>query len=162
MIEWRDVVGFPGYKVSNAGHVQGPLKVLNQRPDRKGYLFVSMRRGGLLVKRTVARLVAEAFIGPRPSGDVVRHIDGCNTNNTPANLVYGTPSQNEHDKRRHGTAPIGANHPAARLTYQQVREIRATYRPYDRKRGGAVLARKFGVTQSCISMVVRGINWAGV
>jgi len=162
MIEWRDVVGFPGYKVSNAGDVKGPLKVLNQRADRKGYLSVSMRRDGVLHKRTVARLVAEAFLGPRPDGQQVRHKSGIKTDNRFSNLEYGTQADNEHDKRRHGTAPIGENHPAAKLTGQQVIDIRARCIRYDRTHGESAIAREYGLSQYTIGKIVSRQLWSHI
>ncbi len=42
----------------------------------------------------VHALVALAFIGPRPDGYDVMHIDGTRTNNAVGNLRYGTRSEN--------------------------------------------------------------------
>src|SRR5699024_9822191 len=51
----------------------------------------------------VHSLVAESFIGARPEGMEVCHSDGNKTNNHVANLRFGTSSDNELDKVRHGT-----------------------------------------------------------
>ena len=48
-------------------------------------------------------LVALAFLGTRPDGFDVRHLDGDRLNCALANLAYGTRSENQRDKRRHGT-----------------------------------------------------------
>lgn len=58
---------------------------------------------GRLRSRKVATLVAEAFIGPRPPGTVVRHDDGDHTNDAASNLIYGTVAENVKDTVRHGT-----------------------------------------------------------
>ena len=158
MIEWRRVKEFPMYEVSNTGHVRGRHGVLKLRADAKGYLFASLR-DGKVHKRAVARLVAEAFIGPRPEGHVVRHKDGIKAHNIPANLLYGTSAENEHDKRGHGTAPIGERHPAAKLTDGQVAEIRRRYIPYHPKHGGSAMGREYGVSQNTISKVVNNKLW---
>ena len=50
----------------------------------------------------VASLVAFAFIGPRPDGNVVRHLDGNKDNNRADNLAYGTHQDNADDDRRLG------------------------------------------------------------
>jgi hypothetical protein len=42
----------------------------------------------------VHQLVAEAFLGPRPDGYVVYHIDEDATNNVPDNLKYTTRAEN--------------------------------------------------------------------
>lgn len=160
MEEWRAIVGFPGYEVSNAGRVKGQRGELKLREDRKGYLFAVLSRDGTQAKRGVARLVAEAFVGPRPAGQVVRHRDGVKSRNVPDNLVYGTQVENEADKRLHGTAPIGVQHPAAKLTEEQVRQVRARYVRMSQTSGGTALAREFGVSAHLISMIVRGKLWS--
>ena len=39
-------------------------------------------------------LVALVFIGPRPEGKQINHIDGVRPNNSANNLEYVTPSEN--------------------------------------------------------------------
>lgn len=128
MVEWKEITGFPGYEVSNNGQVRRGTSIKAQFADRKGYLSVRLWMHGKSHTRFVARLVAAAFIGERPEGMVVCHINGIKDDNHVENLKYGTPTENEHDKRRHGTAPIGERHPAAKLTEDKVLTIRARYR----------------------------------
>ncbi|MCM3521739.1 HNH endonuclease [Curtobacterium sp. P97] len=47
------------------------------------------------------RLVAQAFVAPY-FGDLVRHLDGDQTNNSAANLAWGTAQDNTDDRKRHG------------------------------------------------------------
>jgi hypothetical protein len=47
-------------------------------------------------------LVALAFIGPRPTGEYVRHLDDNPRNNCLENLAYGTPAENQADMARNG------------------------------------------------------------
>ena len=157
-IEWRPIAEFPAYEVSNTGLVRGKAGVLTLRTDPKGYLFATLRQGKTH-KRAVARLVAAAFIGPRPDGCVVRHRDGIKSNNVPANLSYGTPTENEQDKRGHGTAPIGQHHPAAKLTEGQVADIRRRFIAYHPVHGGAAMGREYGVSQNTVSKIVTGKLW---
>lgn len=112
MIEkWRPVVGFEGlYEVSDLGRVASfPTRTWPGRrilrPShhvRGGYLFVNLRHDGRSYHRKVHHLVCEAFNGPRPEGTMTRHLDGDHLNNTPANLAWGTGSENQYDKVRHG------------------------------------------------------------
>jgi len=111
---WREVVGHEGrYDVSDQGRVRS-----HTRPSRPnylmaisahhltGYLFVKLySEAGQKPNVFVHQLVAEAFIGPRPAGEQVRHLDGNKLNNASTNLAYGSRSQNELDKLRHGTNP---------------------------------------------------------
>jgi hypothetical protein len=98
METWLPIPGYAGkYEVSDAGRVR------NQR----GYVLKPGNSGGpygyqmvILAPRKkhyVHALVALAFIGPRPDGQQVRHLDGDRFNNARANLAYGTPSQNSYD-----------------------------------------------------------------
>jgi len=67
-----------------------------------GYLQVSLSSGGLRVNGWIHQMVAEAFIGPRPPGMQIRHLDGDPANNQLSNIAYGTPSENAFDAVRHG------------------------------------------------------------
>jgi hypothetical protein len=51
----------------------------------------------------VHRLVAAAWIGPRPDGQQVRHGPNGVSDNSVSNLCYGTLSENQKDRRRDGT-----------------------------------------------------------
>lgn len=114
--EWRPIVGWPGYLVSDQGRVismkRKSPRVLHSFPDRRGgYPVVSLSTGGACRNAKVHVLVAAAFIGPRPEGMDIRHLDGDVTNNRPSNLRYGTRSENMRDALRHGT------HAQARKTH---------------------------------------------
>jgi len=115
---WVPVPGFNGYQVSNLGRLRSwrawrgqPVpRVLKSSPDHRGYLCTRLfgqgdgkygAGGGETVK--IHRLIALAFIGPKPQGMVVRHLDGDVTNNRAGNLVYGTPAENIADSIRHKT-----------------------------------------------------------
>jgi hypothetical protein len=58
----------------------------------------------------VHNLIAMIFLGPRPKGLCIRHLDGDNYNNKIENLTYGTPQENSNDAKMHGRYPIGAKH----------------------------------------------------
>lgn len=109
--QWRPVVGYEGlYEVSDLGRVRslpryGTIgKLLKPgTAKRGGYLYVNLCRDGRPLNRTIHVLVAEAFLGPRPEGFDVRHLDGNRLNCARANLAYGTRSENNLDAVRHGT-----------------------------------------------------------
>jgi hypothetical protein len=50
----------------------------------------------------VHQLVARAFLGLRPEGQVTRHLDDDVMNNSISNLAYGTKSENREDAVRNG------------------------------------------------------------
>ncbi|MGV8972266.1 MAG: HNH endonuclease [Rhodoglobus sp.] len=68
-----------------------------------GYLNVDLYLNGSRQIRTVHSLIAETFLGPRPDGHLVRHLNGNALDNRIENLQYGTPSENAYDSVAHGT-----------------------------------------------------------
>lgn len=100
---WVELPGFRGQKVSTHGRVRGVHKI--RKPGRsRAYQVVDMRdKDGIRRVLYVHHLVAEAFLGPRPEGHQVRHLDGDPDNNRADNLAYGTRSENTRDMVRHGT-----------------------------------------------------------
>lgn len=156
---WRPIAQWPGYEVSDLGRVRRGEHIKAPDHDRKGYQRVGLWRDGKRKNRLIHCLVAEAFIGPRPEGSVCRHISGNKRENWPANLCYGTSAENEADKVRHGTTCIGERHPAARLTWLAVAELRERYIPGCRKNGANALAREYGIPYSTVWRVVSGTDW---
>lgn len=108
--EWRPIAGFEGlYEVSNHGRVASLPKptwptwrILRPGVERGGYLYVTLRDHGRQVHGKIHQLVCEAFNGPRPAGTIMRHLDGDPLNNTPENLTWGSPSENNFDVVKHG------------------------------------------------------------
>ena len=137
--EWRDVVGYEGfYEVSNLGRVRNAAKRQGTRPGkihcprpygsrkRSGecYWAVALRKNGTAKNFNVARLVSEAFIGPRPEGMEVNHKDDNKANNAEVNLEYVTPAVNKQKGWETGAYwHHGQAHPRAKLTDDQVRLI---------------------------------------
>jgi len=156
---WKPVPQNREYEVSNLGKVRRGGREIKQRIDRKGYRSVTLWSHGRVSTRQVSRLVAEAFIGQRPEGHVVAHISGNNADNSASNLRYCTPTENERDKRGHGTAPIGERHGSAKLTAMQVEEVRRRFVRSDRKNGAAVISRDYGVTRQCVCAIVSNKTW---
>lgn len=104
--------GFEGhYLVSNEGRVRslkrrngdGSPLFVTWKIDTHGYISVDLWRDGKPRRRRVHVLVAMAFLGVRPAGHDVRHLDGDRTNPKLGNLAYGTRSENNLDKLAHGT-----------------------------------------------------------
>jgi len=71
--------------------------------------------------------------------------------------MWATRAQNLAHKAIDGTAPVGAKNPLAKLTEDQVREIRRRLAGGEKQ---AVLAAEFGVTQGGVSLIRRRRTWA--
>jgi len=79
--------------------------VLRPSEQPTGHQWVWLCRKPLRKKRYVHQLVLEAFAGPCPAGQEVRHRNGRADDNRLENLHYGTRSANTLDKVAHGTHP---------------------------------------------------------
>lgn len=138
---------------SRAGDGETWRRLKGARTSR-GYLSVTPAHEGRYKTRLVHRLVAEAFYGLAPSGlPQVRHLNGNELDNAPENLDWGTQEDNWSDRIAHGGS-TGEDHPAAKLTRQQVDEIRGSFESQ------RILANKYGVAQSTIWAAKTGRLWA--
>lgn len=104
---WLPIVGWESlYQVSDLGRVYSVRKGrFIGWTTGNGYRLATLCDGeGNDEQQYIHVLVAEAFIGPKPPGEEVRHLDGTRTNNVWTNLAWGTRSENMRDKERHGTS----------------------------------------------------------
>jgi hypothetical protein len=160
--EWQAIPPDPGYEVSSKGRVRNVRtgKLLTPWYAGAGYLYVHLWRSG--IKTGVHRLVAFAFLGDPPSPQhEVAHNDGNPENNSASNLRWATHAENQADIRNHGTGYYhgwrGETHPTAKLSNQQVIEIRRRCREGIATR--KALAAEFGVSRASIDQIVQGRTW---
>lgn len=59
--------------------------------------------GGKVQRVWAHQAVMLAFVGPRPNGQEIRHLDGDPSNNRRSNLRYGTHAENMRDALDQGT-----------------------------------------------------------
>lgn len=171
--EYRSLPGYPAYRFGADGSAEtrwtgvamyarpdGDWKPLKPNPDRDGYLHVALSDGnGPQVRRKLHQIIAELFLGPRPGKMEVRHLDGDKSNNSYANLAYGTHAQNGADRRRNREGSRGERHPHSRLTEADVREIRrlvAEGVPHKE------IAGRFEIHKNYVSRIHRGLAWSHV
>lgn len=165
--EWRDVVGYEGiYSVSNLGRVRRDKPYATTHVGRilpwyviRNYPMVQLCNKGQK-KLTVHKLVAEAFIGPRPQGYTVNHKDGNKMNPCADNLEYCTPKENlDHAKQIGLMDTRGIRNGRAKLTEDDVRLIRSLYIPRHPEFNGYALARRFSVAKNTIDQILKRTNW---
>lgn len=106
---WAAVANFPGYWVSSEGRVRRRGRLMKPRIGHGGYAVVDLVRGGTTSRRSVHRLVAQAFIPNPDRRPLVRHADGDPSDNRASSLVWGTHADNLADARRHGTMPTASH-----------------------------------------------------
>lgn len=95
MEEWKNIKGYPNYKISNIGRVKslnyrntGEERILKGCKTKNGYLQVNLFKEGKVKNFKVHRLVASVFI-PNPNNLCeINHIDEDKTNNCVENLEW--------------------------------------------------------------------------
>jgi hypothetical protein len=134
MEKWKAVEGMPGYEVSSHGRMRS-YKFCRRSPNDvlprilscyslpTGYQMIDLKDKGSRTKAYVHALVLEAFVGCRPDGMQVAHLDGDPSNNMLSNLVYATPVENASHKVGHGTFVEGQRHYRSKLTNAQAAEL---------------------------------------
>lgn len=90
-----------------------------------GYPSVRITIDGKRKRMAVHRLVAQAFLPPKPSPDhQIRHMDGNKMNPRKENLSWGTAKENADDRSAHGRTSQGANHSKAIKGSNQAEALR--------------------------------------
>src|ERR1044072_815428 len=156
----RAILDAAGYFVTDHGDLfsarSGTMIQLTVGFDADGYPRVTIRMNGRRRWITVHQLVAMTFIGPRPHGCEVRHLNGNPRDNRVENLAWGTHAQNEADRVRHGNLLQGERHGNAKLTSADVWRIRS------RAADGELLkdiACDYGITGQAVGQIVRRVGW---
>lgn len=122
--------------------------------DGYGYVTTKDTRKSI----SASRFMCEQVYGSPPTSEhEVAHNcgkghEGCVN---PKHLRWATKTENMMDKVLHGTSPRGENSPTAKLTREQVREIRRLKGIWLQEE----LAKRFGVTNSAISAIQVGRTW---
>lgn len=164
----KDIPGFPGYRVGSDGTVWsrwrrkglgrglGSRRVMGEEwrqlkasPDSQGYRVVSLGRGN---RMKVGALVLLAFVGPRPSKHEVCHGSNGNGDDSVTNLRWGTSQANTEDQRRAGTLVGGERHGMAKLSNDEVAEIKLMGHGVPQ----SLIAKGYGISQGHVSEILSG------
>jgi hypothetical protein len=191
---WLPVPGWEeAYEVSNHGRLRSRDRVCLRPAHRSkkqqckgkiislatvnkyGHLRARLHWQNKKVQIYIHQLVLLAFLGPRPEGLEVRHINGDPTDNRLCNLAYGTRKENCADSVMHGTKKIGAlkvsaakkgiatvwgdNHGMAKLTTEAVVRMRKDFADGMKS---AEAGRKYGISQAHAHKILTGKAWTRV
>ncbi|MFG3014335.1 HNH endonuclease [Streptomyces cinerochromogenes] len=153
-VSFAPAPGYPGYVVASDGTVYGPQGELKPKAGSTGYLTVSLgsRAHGTGRQVSLHRLTLWAFAGPPPGpGYDCDHVDGDPFNNDVSNLRWLGARENR--------SKAGSANAAAKLTEDEMREIRRL-----RLEGatGVCLAKRYGVSPTMISAIVRRRAWTHI
>ena len=132
---------------------------LTPGPDRFGHLYVKLQcPDGKERRVAVHRLVLLAFVGPCPEGMECCHGPGGPADNRLTNLRWDTRGANRLDAYDDSATRGAYAHPNAKLTPEQVNEIRAAIS------GGmsnGAIGQKYGVSRFTIHRIRHG-GWSRV
>ena len=175
----------PGYRVHSDGFVLSTgsnwrghvVRIIAAQADSDGYLRVRMSVAGRRRAESVHRLVARAYLPPRPSpAHEVRHLDGDRRNNRSTNLAWGTRAENAADREHHGRTARGARNGGycattsdrqargerignSRMTAEAVSEAR---RRSESGESVASIARDFGLPHRTVYGAIMRETWRHV
>jgi hypothetical protein len=176
-VEYRDVPGWPGYRVGADGSVWssftrvylgrygapsatgGEWRRKKVSRGRKGYRNVALYHGGKERRLYVHSLVLMAFAGPCPAGMECRHLDGNPANNTFPNLCWGTKKENATDRVRHGHDGRGGSNSSAKLLEDDVRWV---WLLSSWGHSHEAIARMLCVGSSTVRLVLRRSTWTHI
>lgn len=116
-VVYKDIPGFPGYRVGNdgsvwsikakggnnrtAGRLGTQWKSLSQCLNANGYACVNLFHEGTNYIKPVHHLVLEAFVGPKPDGmEGCHYPDSDKSNNRLENLRWDSQQENAKDRWR--------------------------------------------------------------
>lgn len=160
MITWKRIPDYLDYEASNQGTIRNysTKKILNIHTTSMGYRTVNVKNSstGKWKNQRIYRLVGYAFLGPKPDGMGIRHLNGNSLDDNLTNLEYGTQEVNMQDKMEHGTSMRGEKHPNCKLNCKDLRKL------FKLRESGKfsqrALGKIFGVTQSHICLILSGHN----
>jgi len=161
-MEFKRVPGFEDYECSKCGQIRSKKtgKVLKHQKKPNGYMQVNLYRDKKQNHIGVHRVVGMSWLGQPPGFEElhIAHYDGDKTNNVLENLRWATASENEADKKRHGTRNSceGMTHPNRKLTTGVVDELRQM------ARGGMnckQISEARSIPKLTVYDAVTGITW---
>jgi hypothetical protein len=103
--------------------------------------------------RRIGPLVLAAHVGPRPPGEVARHLNDDGLDDRLVNLAWGPPDANYRDSRLNDRILMGEKCTQAVLTEKEVLEIRAAAASQH------TLARQYEVSVSTINQIMLRKTW---
>lgn len=162
---WKDIAGYEGfYQVSNYGRVKSmPRVVPNGRIDKQlagklkkhfvdkyGYCYVMLYTNNNVIRRSVHRLVAMAFVPNPDNKPTVNHKDGVKHLNHSWEIEWATSKeQTAHALRSGLMTPFKYTD---RLTPVDIRIIRETVQAGFKQKD---VASYFGIDRPCVCRIMK-------
>lgn len=178
---WKGIPGFGNnYEASSLGRVRVKDRVIEKRcflnskkgslvkqnykgkilhpakSDYLGHLTVIFGIGGKDCSMSVHRLVLLAFVGEPKDGQVCCHGNGIASDNRIENLRWDSQFENNQDRKKHGTYAQGSKHHMAKLTDEDILEIRKSGMKF------GDVAKQYGISKSQAHRICTRQSWAHI
>lgn len=113
-----------GLMIYSDGTIVGIKGKMNPKIPRCGYLRITVKIDGKKISQNIHVLVAEAFLGLRPKGQQINHIDGNKLNNSVDNLEYISPKLNIKHSFEMGLQPMGIKRGKGQYSFETIKQVR--------------------------------------
>lgn len=160
----RAIPSWPDYFADEDGNVYSmkhhitPIKL---RPYHfKGSSHLRLAKNGKSFGATVASLILETFVGPRPKGFYACHGPNGSRDNSLHNLLWQSPVQNSYDRIRDGTHLRGETIGNHKLTETQVKDIREYCKLHTGYGTQRQCAKLFHISEQIICNILHRRRWA--
>lgn len=168
-VEYREVVGIPGYRVGSDGSLWTCRQTSRGMTDSwkqlkcsiwsGGYVMATLRQDKRMIRKLLHHIVLEAFCGPCPQGMQGCHRNDNRLDNQLGNLRWDTPASNFRDRDRNGGTARGERSGKSKVCDEdvlQMRSLAATGVPL------RAIAQQFPVNETTVGFIVSGQTWAHV
>lgn len=164
--EWRDIEGYPKYKISNLGRIKSFNRssngyILKSNSVGRGYQEIQLHNSGSSKQYIVHRLVAKAFI-PNPNNyELVNHKNGVASDNRVINLEWrDSKYNNKYTHILHSEMQKGESNSATKLKNIDVLSIYKDI--WNGKTTLKEIANNFNISIATVSSIKNGKNWASI
>lgn len=125
--------------------------------NNKGYRVVTFKKKSYLEHR----IIAEMFLPKIEGKDQINHKNGIKDDNRLDNLEWCTGSENCLHAINTSLKEVKSleENPNAKLSKEDALFCLQNYKPRSPQFGARALGRRFGVSKSTISLLVKGENW---
>ena len=157
MPEWKEIKGFPGYRVNEVGLVYSDRsrRVLVGTVNGEGYRCINLQKKNKSYQKLLHRILAEAFLPNPDTKRTINHKDGDKLNNTLWNIEWATDLENYNHARGLGLIPLGQDHGRSKLKQLDVLKIRKLSRGLSSRE----IAKIYGVCKTTINNILTRKTW---
>ena len=160
MENWRSIIEFEDYQISDLGRVKITAntatrkeRILKPLNHPRGYFRVALWKNNKPKFMFIHRLVAIHFIPNPENKKTINHKDGNKSNNAATNLEWNTYRENMNHSILSGLSASGERNGRSKITKVQAEEIKTS------NLSSQKLAEIYGIHKSNINRIKRNEGW---